>query len=229
MPSRSKPLLPLLMMLVGVPAMAQLTVTSGFDSGAGTVGTQAAASQASFLDSTGGRVMLDFEGGLPAGLGIQGGRVTNDAGCRAALCGFNTTEAGSRFLLAPGKKSTVTFSFDEGVSYFGAYFSGLQLATGILTFQDGARQQISLPYGDMFLGGMAFVGFHAPGKLINSVSIYAGNDIIAIDDVVYGRGPVVAVPEVGTLATMGLGLLALAGVRRQLAVAVPSARGRQQV
>jgi hypothetical protein len=226
MPSRLKTL-PLLAMLVGAPAIAQLTVTSGFDSGASTVGPQAAASQASFLSSTGGRVMLDFEGDLPAGLAIQGGRVTGDSGCRAALCGFNTTEAGSQFLLAPGKKGAITFTFGEGVSYFGAYVSGLQLATGTLTFQDGARQEISLPYGDMSLGGMAFVGFHAPGKLINSVSIYAGNDIIAIDDVVYGRGPVAAVPEAGTLATMGLGLLAVAGVRR--ARAVPRARGRQPV
>lgn len=214
MPSPVKTLLPLLAMLMGAPAMAQLAVTSGFDSGASTVGPQAAASQASFLGTTGGRVMLDFEGGMPAGLAIQGGRVTDDSGCRAALCGFNTTEAGSQFLLAPGKKGTITFTFGEGVSYFGAYFSGLQLATGTLTFQDGARQEISLPYGDMSLGGMAFVGFHNPGKLIDSVSFYTGNDIIAIDDVVYGRGPVAAVPEAGTLATMGLGLLAIAGVRR---------------
>lgn len=216
MPSLVKTVPPLLALLLAAPAMAQLTVSTGFDSGASSLGANSAsaAAQASFLSRTGGRVVADFEGTTPEGLSIRGAQVTDNGGCRAALCGFNTTVDGSLFLLSPGTKTTVTLTFADGVNYFGAYFSGLQLANSTITFQDGTRQQIALPYIDANLGGMAFVGFTNGDKLINSVSIYTGNDIVAIDDLVYGRASVTPVPEAGTFATMSLGLLALAGLRR---------------
>lgn len=214
--SRFALVLPLISALAAAaPAHAQLVVTSGFDSGAITVGPQAGAAQASFLSATGGQVMLDFESALPKGVSIKGGSITSDATCEPVFCGTNTTTGGSMFLLSPGFKTTLTFSFDEGIHYFGAYFSGLQLAKSAITFSDGTQQSITLPYASVSQGGLAFVGFQYNSALIKSVSIYTGSDIVAVDDVVYGRGPVAAVSEAGTLGMMALGLLAVAGAARR--------------
>jgi hypothetical protein len=201
---------------LGLDAQAALETWRGFDEDSGVVGTQSAAAQASFLAAVNDGVRLDFESSL-TGLGIVGGAVTNDATCAAAFCGFNTTAGGSRFLLLSGQGSSATFNFDTGISYFGAFFSGLQLTTGTITFSDGESQSISLPSGDPYKGGTAFVGFSNPGKLITSLTVFTGNDIVAIDDVVYGGGTTPAIPEPGTWALMGLGLCGIVAAKRKSA------------
>lgn len=214
--SRFALVLPLLTaVFAAAPAHAQVVVTSGFDIGATAVGPNAGAAQGSFLSATGGQVMIDFEGALPSGVAIKGGSITRDATCESEYCGTNTTLGGITFLLSPGFKTTLTFSFDEGINYFGAYFSGLQLARSAITFSDGTQQRINLPYDSVSTGGLAFVGFQHGTALIKSISIYTGSDIVAVDDVIYGRGAVAAIPEAGTLGMMGLGLAALAGVARR--------------
>ncbi len=201
------------MLAFGTSATASPVQFVGADNGVSSlaqmVNSQAAA--ASFLAITGPINTVDFESAVPATLTIVGGSgITNNSGC-GALCGFNTTSGGQNFELLFA--SSVTFSFTNPVDAFGFYVTGLQtdlVPQETIRYVDGQGNTQIVNVPNAINGGGAFVGFIDFGALISSVTFNSTNDIVAFDDLRFGRsagnprgGPSVPEPTSLTLLLVG--------------------------
>jgi hypothetical protein len=113
-------------------AFAAPIIYSAVDDGATSLGTapNSVAMAAAFDGASGPLSLIDFESGLPVGVSAGPGFVTPFSVC-GALCGYNTTVAGSSFYLAEG--GSHTFSFSTPINAFGAYFTGIQFGGHTLT------------------------------------------------------------------------------------------------
>lgn len=190
---------------------------------AGMVNSQAAA--ADFLSVAGALNVYDFESAVPDNLTITGGTTVNTVGSCGALCGFNTTAGGGSFRTLPNGGS-VSFSFTNPVDAFGFYVNGLQtdlVSQQTIEYVDGSSATQIIDFPSAINGGGAFVGFIDFGQLISSVTFNATNDILGFDDLRFGRsatnpgnpGGPVSVPESGSMALLGIGLLSLVVTRRK--------------
>jgi hypothetical protein len=147
---------------------------------------------------------------------IVGG--TDIAGCTDSGCGFNTTVGGGQYLEMFG--GTAVFTFAEAIQGFAAYFTGVESPTedgavGLTIFySDGSELFLPIPYGPR---GSTFFGFIDADRSITSILVGAAGDIIGVDDVRWLRVASTEVPEPGTLALLGLGLVGLGFARRRKA------------
>ena len=141
-----------------------------------------------------------------------------------SLDGFNTTPGGTKFVEVEG--GSLVFNFTTPTQFFGTFLTGVQTSfyQDTITFSDGSTQIINVPGAGTTgsLGATDFVGFTDPGKLISSVTLYAGSattgaDFIGVDDVSYQGAAVAVTPEPGSFVLVGTGLLTVLGaVRRKI-------------
>jgi hypothetical protein len=176
------------------------------------------AAAASFDAVAGAISVVDFESAVPANVTISGGSITNNSGC-GALCGFNTTAGGASFVSVYG--GSVTFSFTNPVDSFGFYVNGLQtdlVPQQTIVYTDGSSATTTLNMPSSINGGGAFFGFIDFGNMISSVTFNATNDILAFDDLRFGRAlndPSTSVPEPTSLSLLAIGVLGLVAGRKR--------------
>ena len=165
------------------------------------INAQAAA--ASFLSVAGSLNVVNFESPIPSTITITGG-TTGSSNC-GPLCGFNTTSGGSFFRNVGG--GSVTFAFLNPVDAFGFFVTGLQtnlVPQQTIVYVDGSSVSRTINMPSSTGGGGAFLGFIDFGQLISSVTFNATNDILAFDDLRFGRSagnpsvPPTTVPEPST-------------------------------
>jgi hypothetical protein len=194
-------------------AEAAPIVFSAYDVGAGSLAAAplSVAAAGSFDATVGAFALIDFESGLPAGVGMSAANIVSVGSCGAALCGYNTTSGGSFWHEQFG--GSQTFTFATPIDSFGAYFTGWQVTgqTLTLTYADSSIVVLAMPAGNA-VGGTVFFGFIDSGAAIVSLTYNALNDITGIDDIRFGAQA--AVPEPATLLLLGSGLAA-AGLRRR--------------
>lgn len=197
--------------LAPVAATAAPVIYTGYDVGAGDLASAPTAKAASdaFDAAVMNTSLTDFEAGPSTDFTLTGGMRTNVPGCSPALCGFNTTAGGQYFHEARG--GTVTFTFTNAISAFGAYFGGWQIGTQTITYDNG--DTVTLEMGDANgSGGLRFFGFVDAGASIASITYNAVNDIVSIDDVRIDATPV---PLPAALPMLTAGLLGLGLMRRR--------------
>lgn len=179
------------------------------------------ASAASFLSFAGPLGTVDFESAVPAAVTIVGGEGVVSDRC-GAVCGFNTTAAGSNYYSVFG--GSVTFSFANPVDAFGFFVNGLQtelVTQQTIVYTDGNSVTSTINMPSSTNGGGAFIGFIDFGAQVASVTFNATNDILGFDDLRFGRAavdPRNPVPEPGTLALATLALLGAGAVGRKRAL-----------
>lgn len=194
-----------------------LTTFSGYDAGAGSLGTapNSVAAAASFDAAAGSLNVIDFEGATPGFSASADAYVTNVAGCAAALCGYNTTSGGQNFLAVT---YNTTLSFDAPIEAFGAYFTGVQRGDATLTYADGSTVVLDLPASTINDGGTYFFGFIDLGASIVSIDYFTGTggDYVGVDDIRFGTVSA-PIPLPASLPLLGAGVAALMVRRRRRA------------
>lgn len=164
----------------------------------------------------GGGVTATYNGQFP---GLGGIVNVNDS-----QLGFNTTAGGSQFLSQgpDGPTGSLTLTFSTAINFFGAYLSGVEGACGTTTAVWGVTSFVLPSSGGASCsgsGGLQWFGFVAPVSAsftsITFNQVRPGTrDIIGLDDMIYGAR-VSAIPEPGTYAMLGLGLVAVAVTARR--------------
>jgi hypothetical protein len=212
-------------LLLASPAFAGITTYTGFDDGVGAPPHPLSdAAAAAFDAATGHLPIITFESAplgpfsslvVAPGVTLTGSdiggadqTIINSPGCPPALCGYNTTVGGTQWANIDG--GTLTFTFVNPISAFGAYITGNQVNGINMSFFDGSAQIVPIPF-DFSNGGTSFVGFTDTNANITSVTINGLNDILGVDDVRYGA----TTPEPSSILLLGSGLLGAAGVLRR--------------
>ena len=209
------------------------TITSytGSDDGASTSGPWplSAAAQTAFLAAAGPTSTLTFESlalGYYTPIAAAPGvtitlNAVNDGCAYSGICnttlgnlyGFNVTPGGSQWLGAP--IGTTTYSFATPITAFGLWLTGVQTvftSSFTLTFNDGTAQTLNLPIN--VNGGASYYGFTDSASFSSITITNLSDDAWGQDDVSYSTQSS-TVPEPGSLALFGSGVIGLAGLLRR--------------
>jgi hypothetical protein len=148
-------------------------------------------------------------------LGCGGGVAILDAGTSPFSGRFNTTDGGTKWLDSFDSMEFL-FSPNEGVNAVGFYITDPNDSGGRFAFKM-ASGEVSIDFGKIFgntglSNGRLFYLTFVSSEDITGLTILSNNrdDGFGVDDVTVGR-----VPEPGTLALLGLGLLGVAAMRRR--------------
>lgn len=159
-----------------------------------------------------------LSGGNGAGFGAGGGDQANGANATPYLTSGSTTA---------GANSAMTLILPAEVTYFGLLWGSVD-AYNTLSFYDGdallgsitGGQVTALPNGDQGPGGTRYVNITSTLGFDRVVATSNGW-AFEFDNVAFSivPPPALGVPEPGTLALLGAGLVGLGVVRRRRAVA----------
>lgn len=192
-------------------ALAVPVVFQAYDVGAASLAAapNAQAAAAAFDLAAGPLNVIDFDTHTT---GATLSPASDQQPCGFALCGGNTTPAGTGWY---GAVYTTTITFDTPINAFGAYFSGWQRDDQILTYFDGVSNvTLNMPAGVLEAGGLVFFGFIDNGASISSITYSTRlGDFVGIDDMRFGTAG--AVPEPASLSLFGLGLVGLRWAARR--------------
>jgi hypothetical protein len=160
-------------------------VYTGYDVGTTSLAASpnASAAAAAFDFSASPTSVIDFEGGLPAGIGLSPRNIVNTSFCATAALHCYAT-SGTRVQFQGG--ASPTFTFLVPIDSFGAYFTGWQSSNQTLTLRYADGTQVVLNMGPGHIaGGTRFFGFIDNGAAISSVTYNGLGDAVGIDDLRY--------------------------------------------
>jgi hypothetical protein len=194
-----------------VPMLSQAApiVYTGYDVGGTSLAASpsATAAAAAFDLATGPLPVIDFESGLPSGVGLSNPHIVAASTCLTVALHCYATSG----TMVAVNNFELTFTFATPVDSFGAYFTGWQLSDQTITYMAGSVPVVlNMGAGDFDSGGTRFFGFSDVGASITSVTYNGLSDFIGIDDLRYGT----AVPEACSIVLLGLGLAMMVGQRR---------------
>jgi hypothetical protein len=136
-------------------------------------------------------------------------------GPQTAAYGFNTTPGGEKYLSFNAddnfRPCVAQLTFDQPISSFGAYISGVGTTLGFtrIRWNDGTDHEYTMT-GDND-GGCEYFGFTGP-QTVTQITILidlqadSAYDVVGLDDFEYARS---AVPEPASVVALSLGGLAL--------------------